>query len=362
MTPGRAVYAGSIAVHLALLALAAVVNGVSPAGPQRGTSSRWPWPRFPQAALALRGGGGSALLSAESSGEPGLTSPLVQGDWPDADMLPPSEEAAAASEEPSCSVALERMAALVEGAREQRSGLADGYALLQELQDEGAPVNTAVFNAFLRMAVALAEHGDAGTVDGERIVARLEREGLSPDQDTFLQMMLLIGAGARHKEPEPKGYLSDGYEWLERMDQTSLNVTEAVVDAYMAIYEAQMPNVYELDPWRYNWCVDNESEDAVWLSDEELGVERHIKKRYTHDEIMEMQGARQRVLQVDGGARDGRHAHSVKHSTGAGVYTAGDSEQPDADNLVPESEEIESESDTEADLSTNSWEGTSSSL
>ena len=82
-------------------------------------------------------------------------------------MLPPSEEAAAASEEPSCRVALERMAALVEGAREQRSGLADGYALLQELQDEDAPVNTVVFNALLCMAVALAEHGDAGTFDGE---------------------------------------------------------------------------------------------------------------------------------------------------------------------------------------------------
>ena len=64
----------------------------------------------------------------------------------------------------------------------------------------------------------------------------------------------------------------------------------------------------------------------------------------------------------NGGARDGLHVQSVKHSTGAGVYSTGDSEQPDANNLVPESEEIESESDTEADLVANSWEGTSSSL
>jgi len=114
-------------------------------------------------------------------------------------------------------------------------------------------------------------------------VERLEKEGLKANAETFLQMMLLIGAGAKHIQPEPKGYLSEGYEWLERMDKAGLNFTEPVIDAYIDIYHTQMPNVYELDPYRYNWCVNTDSEEALWDGDPELGIEPHIKERYTQE-------------------------------------------------------------------------------
>ena len=87
-----------------------------------------------------------------------------------------SQEKASEEQEPSCSEALQRMSELVEGAREGRSGLDDGYALLLDLEEQGLPVNTAVFNQFLRIAVELAKGGHASTVDGERIVERLEHE------------------------------------------------------------------------------------------------------------------------------------------------------------------------------------------
>jgi hypothetical protein len=131
-----------------------------------------------------------------------------------------SQDKASEEQEPSCSEALQRMSELVEGAREGRSGLDDGYALLLDLEEQGLPVNTAVFNQFLRIAVELAKGGHASTVDGERIVERLEHEASTyihkcvpilllsyyvyvlilllhmrarrPDEDMHLQMMLLI--------------------------------------------------------------------------------------------------------------------------------------------------------------------------
>ena len=183
-------------------------------------------------------------------------------DWPYADLLNASHTTAGAAasgveeeevddsdKEESCSEALQRMAALVEGAREQRVGLADVYALLNDLEHEGVAVNTQVFNTALRVVVELASRGEAATVDGERLVERLEDEGLRLDEDTYLQMMLIIGAGARHKDPVPRGFLSEGWDWLTRMDESGMEIPEAVVDAYIEIYHAQMPNVYELDPW-----------------------------------------------------------------------------------------------------------------
>jgi hypothetical protein len=204
----------------------------------------------------------------------------AQDDWGGemgAESLSSSSE-----DEPSCSEALRRMAELVQGAREgAQGGLQDGYALLQELEFEGLPVNTVFFNDFLRVAVELAKGGQASTVDGERIVERLEREGLEANEDTYLQMMLLIAAGAKHKDPEPKGFLSEGYQWLAKMDKQGLNISEPVVDAYIDIYHAQMPNVYELDPYEHNWCVNTDSEEALWQANAELGIEPHIKTTYT---------------------------------------------------------------------------------
>ena len=124
---------------------------------------------------------------------------ILRGGGNDEEMRTNSQDEASEEAEPSCTESRERMAALVQGAREQRNGLDDGYALLQDLEDEGLPIGTAVFNEFLRMAVELAKGGNAETVDGERIVERLEYEGLVPDEDTYLQMMLLIGEGARNK-------------------------------------------------------------------------------------------------------------------------------------------------------------------
>ena len=119
-------------------------------------------------------------------------------------------------------------------------------------------------------------------MDGERIVQRLEQEGLKPDEETFLQMMLLIAAGATHRQ-EPKGFLSEGYQWLEKMEKTGLNFTEPLMAAYTDIYRSQMPNVYELDPYRYNWCVNTDSEEALWEGNPALGIEPHIKERYTQE-------------------------------------------------------------------------------
>lgn len=202
-------------------------------------------------------------------------------DW-GGELRAESQGPASEEDEPSCSEAMRRMAELVQGAQAgAQDGLQDGYALLQELEFEGLPVNTAFFNDFLRIAVELAKGGHASTVDGERIVERLEHEGLEANEDTYLQMMLLIGAGAKHKEPVPKGFLSEGYEWLEKMVEQGLNLTEPVIDAYIDIYHAQMPNVYELDPWDYNWNVNTDSEQAFWEGNEELGIEPHIKTLYT---------------------------------------------------------------------------------
>jgi len=66
--------------------------------------------------------------------------------------------------EPSCSEALHRMEVLTQAAREERCELVDAYALLKDLEDEGLPVDTEVFNEFLRLVVELARRGAASTV------------------------------------------------------------------------------------------------------------------------------------------------------------------------------------------------------
>ena len=66
--------------------------------------------------------------------------------------------------EPSCSEALHRMEVLTQAAREERCDLVDAYTLLKNLEDEGLPVDTEVFNEMLRLAVELARRGAASTV------------------------------------------------------------------------------------------------------------------------------------------------------------------------------------------------------
>ena len=236
-------------------------------GPRGKVQTRNLMPHRPLDGVVLRGGADSACDGDDDTPS-----------WARGEASEQEEE------EPPCTEALQRMSGLVEGAREGRSGLVDGYALLQDLDDEGLPINTALFNEFLRMALELAKGGHVSTVDGERIVERLEHEGLVPDEDTYLQIMLLIAEAAKHKEGGiPKGFLSEGFDWLERIDKSGLNTTQPILDAYIDIYDTQMPNVYELDLYEYNWCINTESEDALWNGNPELGIEPHIKERYTQE-------------------------------------------------------------------------------
>eukprot|EP00960_Hanusia_phi_P014889 440798-Hanusia_phi.AAC.5 len=169
--------------------------------------------------------------------------------------------------------AMELMKDCTTNAVQGNAEMSDGYLVFEHVFAVGEEIGLSFFHQFLRFVIALARDGKAETADGERVFDFITQQGIQPTEETYILMMNVICEGAKQK-PQ-RGYLSEAYRWYEKSRKEGFESTQTIKEAYYEVYEAQSPNVYDIDLYRDNWCVLNSAEECLWQGFPEFGIEPH---------------------------------------------------------------------------------------
>ena len=169
--------------------------------------------------------------------------------------------------------AMELMKECTMNAVQGNAEMSDGFLVFQDMFEVGEQLGLSFFHQFLRFVIALARDGKAETADGERVFEFIVNQGIRPTKETYILVMNVICEGA--KQDPQRGYLSEGYRWYAKFRKDGFESDDEVREAYFEVYEAQSPNVYDVDFYRDNWCVLYSAEDRLWQGIPEFGIEPH---------------------------------------------------------------------------------------